>query len=299
MARKRRRLVPLGVLLLLLVCWQGFSHLQGDGEPGDRGQGSGEAATNPDSEATPASPGRGSGAAGGGTGPAKPGAAPARPFDEDSARALYGLAQGVAASGRFGDGFRALDELVAMAPPPAWQSRLVEARSDLGGQLTAAIQHAVEELRSGRVLGTRAALLALLSPPHNAVDKALGEVWPERWPSPRMTEPAERADMPAPRPLPARQAVLWYRDGSTVRGQVVSGGWEEVTLKIEGERGVTFPNARRLDLEPVGGGAEERLGQCLVAIASEDWLLARLWLSAALDAGADDERCAAALKFLR
>jgi len=78
------------------------------------------------------------------------------------------------------------------------------------------------------------------------------------------------------------------RSGSeVVTGRVVDSRSDELTLRVQGPHGVTWPTVRAVDCEPTDVAPAEAVEMGLVALHAGNALLAHLWLACASARGGD------------
>lgn len=105
--------------------------------------------------------------------------------------------------------------------------------------------------------------------------------------------------VPIARPLARGRAVRVRSGAQWLAGTIADGSSEQVTVRIPGPRGVTFPTVPLVDCEPVEARGDEALELAFAALHRGDGLLARLWLAVAREGGAAGERLQRLAELLR
>lgn len=218
------------------------------------------------------------------------GAAPPRPapLEADRFASLLAMVEARTVEGRFGRALAAAEHLRTQALDADQAAVVAVAAGAVERRLAEAARGAVDALRGGAVLEARRRLDALLADESARVLERIG---------PTLAAAGLQADpraMPArgerPWPLPARmprqRLVRVDRGTEAVVGRVVDARSDQVTLRVETPRGVTFPTVAAAACEPVDATGPEAVEMGLAALHAGEPLLARLWLAAARLRGA-------------
>lgn len=203
--------------------------------------------------------------------------------------ALQELIRESVATDRLGDGFRALEDLEEITRAEGPPTLRAEGRQVLGNALTATVLQLREHLNAGRVLEARRLLSALRGTHHARVLQALdtmasGEGWPALGQGPEAA-----LQVPEPRLLSRERHVLVDLDEQLVAGRVAECRLDKVTVRLQREDGVVFPEVARVLIQPVDATGEEAVQQGFVALRAGDRDLAWLWLCRAHAAGGSGE----------
>jgi hypothetical protein len=87
--------------------------------------------------------------------------------------------------------------------------------------------------------------------------------------------------------LPRDRAVRVHLADGTAMGRIVAARSDQVTVRVETPRGVTFPTVPVVACEPLQPTPAEAVEQALAALQAGDALLARLWACCARLRGGD------------
>lgn len=182
-----------------------------------------------------------------------------------------------------GGALQVLHELRALPLDAVQTAALQAAADDFETALAAAAADVVKALVDGRVLAAAAAVHDVLTDDPGHAESVFAQALAPGGVGPGLRSlPADDgAPWPVPRALRKGRDVRVVLDGSTVRGQVVDGNAERVTLRVVDARGVTFPSLARIACEPIDPSGEEALEMAFAALHARDGVLARLWLCCA------------------
>lgn len=148
---------------------------------------------------------------------------------------------------------------------------------------TAQLAHAIAE---GEIGAAQRQLHLLTEPAQGNVEASLVVLARGRnWPALTSTEHVE-VPLAAGTALAGDRAVRWWtQDGKLARSRVVRVDGDRATLRLVGERGVTFPSVPVYLLEPESPTAVEATELGIAALQAGDVLRARLWCACALARG--------------
>ncbi len=316
--RARRSGAVLILLTVMLLVGRGLGWLPGRGDGGpaadpDATPRAGEPRHEPSTSAAPATaasagaaPGGEAAGPGGAAAAAEPPgrgdlpAAPApalpasTPAVDDRRSARTAIASSAVAAGRLGAAFRAIDRLEADAADAAVAELRTRATQRLD-QLTRAFD---AHVRAGEVAAARALLELLLEPPAAPVAAALAALCAERgWPAlsgDAVTMPA--ADAPPAPALVDRLVALPASRGLGDRARVIAQEQTQVTVRIVGADGVSFPSLPIWTVAPEGVTGDEAVALAWAAGVRGDGLGARVWCAVAIARGGADGEALAALR---
>ena len=206
-------------------------------------------------------------------------------IDEDRLQRALSGGRAALLDGRLGGGFLDLDELLGSELSPGQRAAVESSRQQLELALAASCGELAQQLQGGRLLRARAILGALLQRPHVAVTAALAALAQQHgWPA-LAADAAGDDYVPEPVALPAGRAVRAQHRGQEVEAPVVDATPAEVTLRLHGQGGVTFPSLPVVQVEPLQPTAGEAAELGLAALRARDGLMARLWLCFAIEHG--------------
>ncbi|MBL8750834.1 MAG: hypothetical protein JNK78_16860 [Planctomycetes bacterium] len=217
-------------------------------------------------------------------------------IDADRFASLLSLVRVRCSEDRFGEALVAVEQARALPLNPEQRTALQQANLAAADALRTALQRTVALVREGAVLEARRTLSTILADAaapvraevgsslmlaENAPDQALQAL--DRAANPRA------APAPTARPLARDRRVRTRWNGVDVVARVADSRSDEVTLRIEEGQGVTFPTVPVVACDPVEPTAAEAVEMGFAALHAGDALLARLWLSCAMQRGARDE----------
>lgn len=229
--------------------------------------------------------------------PAAPGAVAPLGID-DPRRARFESIRAAIGAEQLGTAGAALEQLHAEVGP---QPELVGLHELLLERVAGKCEALAAHLRAGKLLGAERRLLELLEPEAASVRAALDRLCEEQgWPTFTAEWAGEREAVPEAQPLARNRFVRVVHAGETVRSRVVAVEGDQVTLRVVGQEGVTFPTVPVWTVEPEAVTGEEAAGLGLAALAAGELHHARLWCACGLArSDAPGERLARLCELLR
>jgi hypothetical protein len=204
-------------------------------------------------------------------------------FDADRFASLLASLRAAIGQDRLGEALATVRHARTLPLDGAQQAALLVAAQELEQALAAACARIVQQLAAGHVLAAHGAVAELLAADDPATASVLQEAL--RAVGVRAVLRAELPSLdpawPTGRPLPRGRAVRVAAGGRVAEGTVVDGRADQVTVRVAGGGGFTFPTVAALAAEPVQPTADEAVELGLLALHGRQGLLARLWLAVA------------------
>ncbi|HEU4419805.1 MAG TPA: hypothetical protein VFT55_12785 [Planctomycetota bacterium] len=304
-ARRRRvrpRLWFLLVVALLVLIGRGFGLL---GEGGEKQSarladaGANATAPAPGSSGERSLPSGSTAPAPGGEPRQSPGAAPAGELiapprtepkrtpgagvERDRFASLLSLVSTRTEAGELGNAIAAQRSLGSLPLDAAQLASFDAATRQLETALAAACNEVAQGIAQGQVLEAREAMRRLLPDAEPNVHPVLAESLRRLGLGEGLLRVPVQTGRPWPVPAPLpRDRNVRVRVGALFQlARVIDSSSDQVTLRVSGEQGVTFPTMPAVVCEPVDPTAAEATEMGFAALHAGDALLARMWLAAA------------------
>ncbi|MEO6595686.1 MAG: hypothetical protein ABIP94_13115 [Planctomycetota bacterium] len=204
-------------------------------------------------------------------------------LDPDRFSSLLSLVRTRTEQAQLGAAMNALQHLRSLSLDAAQQTVLSVAAQALQAALAAACSQVVQSLCQGEVLSSCDEVARLLADGQPFVQPVLAESLLLAGVAGDLLRAPVRDDRPWPVPPPLakdRAVRVRLRDGVQV-GRIVDSRSDQVTVRLQGKAGVTFPTVAVVALEPVEATPAEAIEMGFAALHAGNALLARLWLAAA------------------
>jgi len=205
--------------------------------------------------------------------------------DADRFASLLAMVQTRTSELQIGSAMAALEQLRALPLDGAQRATLVPAARELENALASACAGIVAALRQGEVLAAHREAVRLLADRQDLVEPALRlTLAPLATFANVLAIPTRNGSTwPLPKAITKDRLVRTQTGNGTqlLSGRVVDSRSDELTLRVQGPHGVTWPTVRAVECEPAEASPAEAIELGLVALHAGNGLLARLWLACA------------------
>ncbi len=207
----------------------------------------------------------------------------ASPVDSDRFASLVSLVRTRTDEGQFGSALEALHHMRSLALDATQRTALSVPALELETALAAACSRIVQFVCQGQILAARDGSTRLLDDGEPFVEPVLAEsLRPTGLSGGLLRMPAQDGrPWPTAAPLARDRSVRAWLATGVQTGRVIDSRSDEVTLRVQGAQGVTFPTVPIVRCEPVEPTSVEAIEMGFAALHGGDALLARLWLAAA------------------
>ena len=208
---------------------------------------------------------------------------PGSGVERDRFASLLSLVSTRAEAGQLGHAIAAQRSLGSLPLDAAQLTAFDAATRQLETALAAACAKVEQGIAQGEVLQACDAMRQLLPDGEPYVHPVLAESLRRLGLGEGLQRVPAQTGRPWPTPVPlARDRNVRVRAGTVFQlARVVDSGADRVTLRVQGEQGVTFPTMATVACEPVDATAAEATEMGFAALQIGDGLLARMWLAAA------------------